>query len=287
MSPPLARRFDSNGMFFDKTYKHGQKNISNEFNYDTGVLSIEELIGNVSPVASDLITGGGVSGQRMLGDARDASIAPLMNILNKGERALGKESALLGNSGKRAQEVALGRIKLTPLEQEQQRIENDSFMAQRVARGGAGGGNTIAQMIQLKGGQQSRVVEDRLSRLSNVSKTGMSALSDILNLTERLGTSEAAIPLESSQSIANILTGTAAPIASERQSRAEAGALADVSSAQARQNQTSQLTNIIGQAYQPGMNAYNYYAGNTGVATSVTPTMSGGYTTGATISPMG
>jgi hypothetical protein len=249
---------------------------------------MDNVVKHGTEAASKMINSSGEDYSQQLGITKNRAISPLLDILNAGQGALAAEGAMLGYDGPEAQQAALEGIELTPLEQEQMRREDQQLRSRRSVRGGVGGGNTIAQMLDLKGGQQGRTINDRLSRLSSVSQTGMSALSDILNMTERFDTMAAAEPLESAQAKANLRMGVAAPMAQSRMDRAEANALRDVSSSSARQNQMGQLSNIIGQVAKPATSAWNYYSGNTGVPTTVTPQIdSSGFTTGATISPTG
>lgn len=234
-----------------KSGKRGPYAFQQDFGIDTGrVNTIEDLIGQVEPVARGLIEQGGERATTELERGRQRSTELLKLIAGSGVKALEEESAILGNLGPEAQRAAIDRITATPLEAEQMRRQTQQTRAQQSARGGVGGGNTIAQLLGLEQQQQSGLVSRKLTDLQGVSSKGLGALSDILRLTEDFGMESAFIPMQTSTSLANIIQGTSAPIAESRQSSAEASSLRSLAGSQAQQQQVGMLTNMAGQLSQ-------------------------------------
>jgi hypothetical protein len=223
--------------------------IRSDINFDTsGVNSIEDLIKLVQPQAEQMITGGAEAAEDQLNLGYQRAIEPLLGTAERGGEALTEEANIMGLNGPEAQEQALARINMTPLEKEQIRKETQSLRAQQSAVGGVGGGNAISQMLNLSGEQESRTVGRKLTDLGGVSAKGMGALGDILRLTEEFGAEQAGIPLETSTSLSNILTGTAAPIAESRMAETERRGASNLAVSQGQQQRLSQLSGILGNA---------------------------------------
>jgi hypothetical protein len=212
----------------------------------TGPESIEELIGQVTPEALELIEGGARGAVDITRGATEQAISGLQPFTDL--TAFNEQQALLGLGGEQAQQQAIAGIPVSDFQREVQERERRTQLRQAAAGGGLGSGATILGAQQLAGAQQSQNIFNRLAELGGLSDISRAARSAISGIEESGGAREAALLQGIGPQSANILLGGAAPITQARTSEAQLSGLQGIASANQQAQLLGQLTNIAGQS---------------------------------------
>lgn len=209
-----------------------------------GYGSMEEYIRAINPQAQDLLRGGTETALSREQQALNESLGMLSPYA--GEEAFREISALTGAMGESAQKQAISGIPMTASQKALNEREQRQKMRLAGAKGRAGGGATIQEMINLGGQQQAKTVSDRISALQPISDINRQTASTMSGLEEGSLTRQAQLEQQLGPQLAAILLGQVGPITETRSSAAELSGLQNVNEANQNAQLMGQIAEMIG-----------------------------------------
>lgn len=228
----------------------------NQVNQGPKVTSQDDLIKQATPQAEQLIKQGTSDAIALTQGGLDKQLAALTGFQDP--TAFAEQQALLGLSGREAQQQAISGIPLSAAERESEAMQMEQLRRQAAAGGNLSSGSGLLSRQNLGAQQQASRIANRLSELETLAGIDRQIAGDISRLYEAAGGRTATLQQGQGTQLANVYLGTAPAAAQSMQSRAELEGLRKIGSANAQQAMIGQLANLAGQ----GFNAYHAYQGS-------------------------
>jgi hypothetical protein len=206
--------------------------------------TIDKLITNRTPEALRILRQGSGEALRLSEQAAAAGSDPLRQFA--GLEAFDEQNAILGLSGREAQDLAIGNIPVSEFDRELNRRQTETQNRQSFASGDVSGASLQAAQ-QLAGGQQSDIIQKRLGQLEPLVAGARGVRTTLSAQAEANRARQAQILSGRGIQESNIRIGASAPIIQSTLQRAELSGLQGIAAANQKASQQNQLASLAGQ----------------------------------------